>query len=67
MARKPITISVPETMQRYIEDRVKASCFGTVSEYIRELVREDRQRQLDRVKNVAHYPSGEMPYGSRRM
>lgn len=55
MARKQITISVPETMQRYIENRVNESGFGTVSEYFRNLVREDRQKQLNRTNSSNAY------------
>lgn len=44
MARKPITISVPDWLQLYIEDRVKGSAYASVSEYVRELLREDMRR-----------------------
>lgn len=55
MARKTITISVPDTVHRYIEERVAEAGFGSVSDYFRNLVREDRQRQLNRTNGDAHF------------
>ncbi len=46
---------MPEAMHRYINDRVKESGYGTVSEYFRELVRDDRQRQINRADAANRY------------
>ena len=42
--RKKVTISVPEGMHDYMIER---SRYGTVSEYVRRLVRLDQQRQAE--------------------
>lgn len=55
MSRSTIHISVPDAVRRYVEDRVEASGYGSVSEYFRELVREDRQRQINRMNNANRY------------
>jgi antitoxin ParD1/3/4 len=47
MSRSTIHISVPGAVRRYVEDRVESSGYGSVSEYFRELIREDRQRQIN--------------------
>ena len=39
-----ITISLPDSLKAYIEERVSAEGFGTVSEYLRALVREQQKR-----------------------
>ena len=52
MARKPITISVPDWLQSYIEDRVKGGGYGSVSEYFRELLRIDRQHQINLMNSM---------------
>lgn len=43
MIRK--TISLPEGMASYIDDRINSGQFGNDSEYFRELVRKDQERQ----------------------
>jgi antitoxin ParD1/3/4 len=40
-----INISLPESMKAYIEEQVTSGGYGTVSEYIRELIRQDRKRK----------------------
>ena len=60
MSRATIHISVPRTMRTYVEARVAASGYGTVSEYFRELVREDRRRQIN-IRNVINRQRTESP------
>lgn len=43
MIRK--TISIPDGMAAYIDERLKAGQFGNDSEYFRELVRRDQERR----------------------
>lgn len=38
-------ISLPETLRQWVEERVAAQGYGTASEYIRTLVREDQKRK----------------------
>jgi len=40
-----MNISLPETLRDWVEQRVIAGGYGTVSEYMRELVRQDQKRQ----------------------
>ncbi|MEP6945894.1 MAG: hypothetical protein ABJA02_08260 [Acidobacteriota bacterium] len=46
MARSTIHISVPDTTRSYVEARVTAAGYGSVSEYFRELIRRDRLLQI---------------------
>ena len=40
-----ITISLPESLKTFIEDQVSSEGFGTVSEYLRSLVRDEQKRK----------------------
>lgn len=42
-----MNISLPDPMRKYLEEKVAAGGYGTVSEYIRELIREDQKRAAD--------------------
>ena len=57
-----VNISLPEPMRQWVEERVSAEGYGTVSEYFRALVREAQQRkareELDR-KLIDALDSGE--------
>ena len=37
-----MNISLPESMRTYVEEQIKNGDYGTVSEYIRDLIRRDR-------------------------
>ena len=37
--------SLPETLRSFVDDQVSARGCGTSSEYVRELIRKDRDRQ----------------------
>ena len=39
-----LNISLPEAMRAFIEQKVAQGSYGSASEYIRQLVREDQQR-----------------------
>ncbi len=43
-AAKTISISMPEMMMKYVEQRATLAAYGSVSEYIRDLVRLDFRR-----------------------
>lgn len=57
-----MNVSLPETMRRWVEQRVESEGYGTVSEYFRALIREDQKRkareELDR-KLIEALDSGE--------
>jgi antitoxin ParD1/3/4 len=40
-----LNISLPEPMKAFIEEQVKAGLYGSASDYIRTLIREDQQRK----------------------
>ncbi|WP_204106562.1 MULTISPECIES: type II toxin-antitoxin system ParD family antitoxin [Spirulina sp. CCY15215] len=42
---KTMNVSLPETMRGYIEEQVKMGGYGSVSEYIRDLIRQDQKRK----------------------
>lgn len=41
-----LNISLPEALRDYIEKQVSSGDWGTPSEYIRELIRQDKERRL---------------------
>ena len=48
MARERLSISLPESARRFVEERVETEGYGSVSEYFRELIRLDQRLELDR-------------------
>ena len=40
-----MNISLPESLKGFVDSRVKAGGYSSVSEYVRDLVQEDRQTQ----------------------
>lgn len=46
MAMTSLNISLPEALKAYIEGQVASGDWGTPSEYIRELIRQDKERRL---------------------
>ena len=41
-----LNISLPEPLKEYIEGQVASGDWGTPSEYVRELIRQDKERRL---------------------
>ncbi|HKR97149.1 MAG TPA: type II toxin-antitoxin system ParD family antitoxin [Candidatus Angelobacter sp.] len=41
-----LNISLPEALKNYVEGQVESGDWGTPSEYIRELIRQDKERRL---------------------
>jgi len=46
MAMTSLNISLPEALKAYVEGQVSSGDWGTPSEYIRELIRQDKERRL---------------------
>jgi antitoxin ParD1/3/4 len=46
MRMTSLNISLPEPLKAYVESKVEAGDYGTPSEYVRELIRRDKQTQL---------------------
>ena len=40
-----MNISLPETLKAFVDEQVTGRGYGTSSEYVRELIRKDRDRQ----------------------
>ena len=41
-----LNISLPEQLKAYVEGQVASGDWGTPSEYVRELIRQDKERRL---------------------
>ncbi len=58
-----MNISLPEELKAYVDIRIKADGFGSSSEYMRELIRRDRDRERFRqylLDGIASKPAGRM-------
>ena len=42
-----INVSLPEAMRSYVEKKIMADGYGTVSEYVRHLIREAQKREAE--------------------
>ena len=51
MAHSTIHVELPETLKAYVEARVDSGSYGTPTEYIRELILDDRDRRLARLED----------------
>jgi len=51
MAMTSLNISLPEALKEYVEGQVASGDWGTPSEYIRELIRQDKERRLRTLEN----------------
>lgn len=40
-----MNVSLPESMKAFVDDQVRERGYGTSSEYVRELIRKDQDRQ----------------------
>jgi antitoxin ParD1/3/4 len=50
MAMTSLNISLPDPLKAYVEDRVNSGDFGTPSEFIRALIRQDKEQRRSRVE-----------------
>jgi antitoxin ParD1/3/4 len=39
-----MNISLPDTLKSFVDEQVNQGCYGTSSEYVRELIRKDQER-----------------------
>lgn len=46
MAMTSLNISLPEGLKEYVEGRVSSGDWSTPSEYVRDLIRQDKERRL---------------------
>ncbi len=45
MATTTMNISLPDTLKNFVEERLQGDGYGTISEYVRELIRADQKRR----------------------
>lgn len=45
MATSTLNISLPEPMRAFVEEKIDRGGYGTISEYVRELIRADQRRE----------------------
>ena len=50
MPMTSLNISLPEALKEYVEGQVASGDWGTPSEYVRELIRQDKERRLDNLQ-----------------
>ena len=63
-----INISLPDALRDFVNDQVGAGGYSTSSEYVRELIRKDRDRQRLRgllLEGVASAATAEAEYFDR--
>jgi antitoxin ParD1/3/4 len=51
MAMTSLNISLPDPLKAYVEDRVATGDFGTPSEFIRSLIRQDKDLRRSRLES----------------
>jgi antitoxin ParD1/3/4 len=49
MAMQTMTISLPSDMREYIDNRTQTGGFGNASEYVRDLIRRERDRRAQQL------------------
>lgn len=45
-----MNISLPDPLKAYVEERVASGDFGTPSEFVRNLIRQDKEQQRSRLE-----------------
>jgi antitoxin ParD1/3/4 len=67
-----MNISLPETLKSFVDQQVTGRGFGTSSEYVRELIRKDQDRQnlrrllLEGAATAPTEPADEEYFGTLR-
>jgi antitoxin ParD1/3/4 len=52
MPTSTLNISLPETMRQFVENKIETEGYGTISEYIRELIRSDQRAENSRFETL---------------
>jgi antitoxin ParD1/3/4 len=50
MRTTSLNISLPEPLKAYVESKVATGDYGTPSEYVRDLIRRDKQMRVERLE-----------------
>ena len=56
-----LNISLPEVLKAYVEGQVATGDWGTPSEYIRELIRQDKERRMTNLEQELLAASRRLP------
>ncbi|PYS86118.1 MAG: type II toxin-antitoxin system ParD family antitoxin [Acidobacteria bacterium] len=61
MSTSTLNISLPDSMRQFVEEKISKGGYGTISEYVRELIRKDQSSEQARfdVLIAEAYASGE--------
>ncbi len=46
------TISIPEPMSEYLSHQISSGKYGNISEYFRDLIRQDQQKNLTNIEKL---------------
>ena len=70
MPMTSLNISLPEALKAYVESQVESGDWATPSEYVRELIRQDKERRLANLEKellaAARGPKIEVPIAEIR-
>ena len=70
MPMTSLNISLPEALKEYVEGQVASGDWATPSEYVRELIRKDKERRLGNLEQdliaAAKGPKIELPVAEIR-
>ncbi len=67
-----MNVSLPDNLKSFVDDQVVARGYGTASEYVRELIRKDQDRQhlrallLEGAASPATEPAGDADFEALR-
>lgn len=68
-----MNISLPDTLKSFVDEQVAGRGYGTSSEYVRELIRKDQDRQrlrrllLDGAESAPGAPAGDAYFEGLRV
>jgi antitoxin ParD1/3/4 len=52
MAMASLNVSLPDPLKAYVEDRVASGDYGTPSEFVRSLIRQDKEQRRTRIEET---------------
>ena len=61
MPQSSMNISLPESLRSYVESRVESGAYSTPSEFIRDLIRRDREQEEIEQKLIEGLKSPAVP------
>ena len=52
MATSTLNISLPESQRLFVEEKIKKEGYGTISEYVRELIRAEQRKEEGKQQQI---------------